>query len=100
QAEDGIRDFHVTGVQTCALPICSELYQLRPTGIAFSVMPVNCGNGRSNCWSDVLAVFRPVPGSSPANGFGCVPVRLVPYCFNCRSEERRVGKECRSWWSA
>src|SRR5690606_40707535 len=22
-AEDGIRDFHVTGVQTCALPICS-----------------------------------------------------------------------------
>src|SRR5690606_40809974 len=23
QAEDGIRDFHVTGVQTCALPILS-----------------------------------------------------------------------------
>src|SRR6266511_2418764 len=22
QAEDGIRDFHVTGVQTCALPTC------------------------------------------------------------------------------
>src|SRR5690606_37771519 len=31
QAEDGIRDFHVTGVQTCALPICTgmeETYQL------------------------------------------------------------------------
>src|SRR5690606_40571015 len=25
QAEDGIRDFHVTGVQTCALPICIDL---------------------------------------------------------------------------
>src|SRR5690606_14629789 len=25
QAEDGIRDFHVTGVQTCALPICREV---------------------------------------------------------------------------
>src|SRR5207302_5871514 len=25
QAEDGIRDFHVTGVQTCALPICLGL---------------------------------------------------------------------------
>src|SRR5690606_40279873 len=25
QAEDGIRDFHVTGVQTCALPIYSAL---------------------------------------------------------------------------
>src|SRR5690606_40302009 len=24
QAEDGIRDFHVTGVQTCALPILRE----------------------------------------------------------------------------
>src|SRR5690606_40127265 len=24
QAEDGIRDFHVTGVQTCALPICGS----------------------------------------------------------------------------
>src|SRR5690606_41197219 len=26
QAEDGIRDFHVTGVQTCALPICGHGY--------------------------------------------------------------------------
>src|SRR5690606_39515135 len=25
QAEDGIRDFHVTGVQTCALPIFSDI---------------------------------------------------------------------------
>src|SRR5690606_40201985 len=25
QAEDGIRDFHVTGVQTCALPISAEI---------------------------------------------------------------------------
>src|SRR5690606_39679329 len=24
QAEDGIRDFHVTGVQTCALPISTQ----------------------------------------------------------------------------
>src|SRR5690606_40772377 len=29
QAEDGIRDFHVTGVQTCALPISSQ--KLAPT---------------------------------------------------------------------
>src|SRR5215475_2139339 len=26
QAEDGIRDFHATGVQTCALPICADTY--------------------------------------------------------------------------
>src|SRR5690606_6461495 len=28
QAEDGIRDFHVTGVQTCALPIFEPLITL------------------------------------------------------------------------
>src|SRR5690606_39645115 len=32
QAEDGIRDFHVTGVQTCALPIYSRRCAARPTG--------------------------------------------------------------------
>src|SRR5690606_40896147 len=30
QAEDGIRDFHVTGVQTCALPICLPEAPARP----------------------------------------------------------------------
>src|SRR5690606_40621039 len=29
QAEDGIRVFHVTGVQTCALPICPHLHTSR-----------------------------------------------------------------------
>src|SRR5690606_39811767 len=29
QAEDGIRDFHVTGVQTCALPILKQAQQLQ-----------------------------------------------------------------------
>src|SRR5256885_9829405 len=28
QAEDGIRDYKVTGVQTCALPICVALVQI------------------------------------------------------------------------
>src|SRR5690606_22150510 len=31
QAEDGIRDFHVTGVQTCALPISLRRYTLHVT---------------------------------------------------------------------
>src|SRR6266511_1608727 len=30
QAEDGIRDFHVTGVQTCALPISSDSNRFKP----------------------------------------------------------------------
>src|SRR5690606_39440996 len=37
QAEDGIRDFHVTGVQTCALPIFPMLVLLM--AIAFVVVP-------------------------------------------------------------
>src|SRR5204863_3760411 len=31
QAEDGIRDLYVTGVQTCALPISSETWSARKT---------------------------------------------------------------------
>src|SRR5690606_40316076 len=61
QAEDGIRDFHVTGVQTCALPI-----SLRARAV------INA----TGVWAGTL-----VPS-----------VRLRP----SRSEERRVGKECRS----
>src|SRR6266511_4494406 len=32
QAEDGIRDFHVTGVQTCALPIWGTRFDLGVVG--------------------------------------------------------------------
>src|SRR5256886_11405082 len=34
QAEDGIRDLTVTGVQTCALPICARLHTSRSKGRA------------------------------------------------------------------
>src|SRR5690606_40357742 len=38
QAEDGIRDFHVTGVQTCALPIYRQpmFSEIVPTGVRWS----------------------------------------------------------------
>src|SRR3989337_4296142 len=58
QAEDGIRDATVTGVQTCALPISGFVV---PDGDGF-LAPVPTGHHQ-------------------------------------RSEERRVGKECRSRWS-
>src|SRR5690606_39683885 len=38
QAEDGIRDFHVTGVQTCALPIFSRAMNL-PFGPKAALSP-------------------------------------------------------------
>ena len=37
QAEDGIRDIGVTGVQTCALPICSAVRVFK----AWSVEQIN-----------------------------------------------------------
>src|SRR5690606_40526821 len=38
QAEDGIRDFHVTGVQTCALPIYTIHAIRRNVDITYIVM--------------------------------------------------------------
>src|SRR2546430_5247891 len=77
QAEDGIRDLTVTGVQTCALPICSK--QL--TGDTASLSR----DSRSNACN-----IRPDKDV----------FRLLASAFRrARSEERRVGKECRSRWS-
>src|SRR5690606_40928534 len=80
QAEDGIRDFHVTGVQTCALPISIATLQHRPARI--------------------LDQKRPTPNYPRTRSRGRVrqvgpPVRLWEIS---RSEERRVGKEGRSRW--
>src|SRR5690606_40136812 len=52
QAEDGIRDFHVTGVQTCALPIfidiASELDIVQKSGAWYSFEGERLGQGREN----------------------------------------------------
>src|SRR5690348_17667865 len=64
QAEDGIRDGRVTGVQTCALPISGGV---RHTGQG-----------------------TPQPHERRASQIAQ---------SQSRSEERRVGKECRSRWS-
>src|SRR5438874_4307681 len=64
QAEDGIRDLYVTGVQTCALPISALLL------------------------IDELRLFVPLLFAT-----------FFLYTWYNRSEERRVGKECRSRWS-
>src|SRR5205823_12077863 len=95
QAEDGIRDKLVTGVQTCALPILA----LR-TGLLLQLPDIS-GQlvGRR---APRAAPFDLV--GQPAQGlplFG-VAVRssqsLTGLAFAVRSEERRVGKECRSRW--
>src|SRR5690554_7325876 len=83
QAEDGIRDADVTGVQTCALPIFIAEYGQDGTGV--NVITADSGSqlideetGSRFLILENGARFDGTPG---------------------RSEERRVGKECRSrWW--
>src|SRR5438874_9521659 len=71
QAEDGIRDLYVTGVQTCALPIYT-------------------GDVPVNDYLKHLSIQLVV------NNF----LNKKPNFAYYRSEERRVGKECRSRWSS
>src|SRR5207253_5609127 len=88
QAEDGIRDGHVTGVQTCALPILLEQVMKK--------------------WFDALEEKRDlfkqgyVFFNNHFAGFGPGSVNEFRRLAGLaqldwkRSEERRVGKECRS----
>src|SRR5256885_7259292 len=89
QAEDGIRDYKVTGVQTCALPIFSRVPYFVPdkreerqahhqqTGIDIT-QRLLWNTQRTDCTQEN-------DGGKNENAG--------------RSEERRVGKECRSRWS-
>src|SRR5207249_9266908 len=89
QAEDGIRDRNVTGVQTCALPISAA----RAVGAANGANPVCI----------VLPCHRVIGSNGSLTGFGGeLPVKqwLLDHEARVRSEERRVGKECRSGWAA
>src|SRR5690606_40143223 len=96
QAEDGIRDFHVTGVQTCALPIWLEITE----EVLSNYTP---GQWRAFAVKDderqgaIEAVVKQFDDS----------VKQLEKRFDNkveklqrgdRSEERRVGKEGRSRW--
>src|SRR5687768_17980004 len=87
QAEDGIRDVAVTGVQTCALPIWPSVRSSSRPGRTTTRALCYPPRGRSRAArriQRILLVARPLASSAtPAS----------------RSEERRVGKECRSRWS-
>src|SRR5207302_7182872 len=88
QAEDGIRDFHVTGVQTCALPIwrwfASPWPYLGGLVALLTFSPVIVWNAQ-NQWLSFVKQFGRADISA---GFS------LKYISE-RSEERRVGKECR-----
>src|SRR3989440_3088334 len=87
QAEDGIRDLIVTGVQTCALPIsvgarlgARQQIDLRYTGL----------HGVEDSLGGAYSKYAFNYPSQSA---------VAAWQVSLRSEERRVGKECRSRWS-
>src|SRR2546430_3372111 len=90
QAEDGIRDLTVTGVQTCALPISLEAMQSpgEPQPTAGNI----ARRDRMQYQGRVWATRRHLWVDRVASAW------LIQR-FIDRSEERRVGKECRSRWS-
>src|SRR5256886_3846707 len=93
QAEDGIRDLTVTGVQTCALPI-------------FEVQHATVELFRELEVLEVVELRQERPHRLPLAQLHdqAILLRLDPLHRLVggdpqRSEERRVGKECRSRWS-
>src|SRR2546429_8763243 len=82
KAKDGIRVVAVTGVQTCALPIA---------GGGAQELGWEPNSERSSCTSHTHQ--HPADGPTAREEAAGGADRLT------RSEERRVGKECRSRWS-
>src|SRR5687767_15250606 len=90
QAEDGIRDKLVTGVQTCALPILHLIARGAP------------GDEPKLRAALETALRELGVEAQPGVAFSGIVTGhdLVEKSIGDRSEERRVGKECRSRWSA
>src|SRR5690606_39997613 len=95
QAEDGIRDFHVTGVQTCALPILGKSRSSQSHGESAGHQG-GAAKKRHFSQNGNSLLQQPVGGRRFA--------RLLPTTGQPvpRSEERRVGKEsrCGGWQAA
>src|SRR5205807_4879497 len=97
QAEDGIRDYKVTGVQTCALPISSSgLLQLDN----YEILTTDTVGFISRLPTYMIDAFK----STLEESLGADLILLLtdvsedPRSIRIRSEERRVGKECRYRW--
>src|SRR5689334_24853509 len=94
QPEDGIRDETVTGVQTCALPIYLLIGNTARVLVSWVL-------DSSRCRPEAAGAARGSVGEPWRREAGIVAreVRVterLPLGFVRRSEERRVGKGCRS----
>src|SRR5207253_5108536 len=96
----GIRDGHVTGVQTCALPI-SPSSLVTKTLVKGKGTTVAKGDYVIAQYAGFIWRTKKVFGSSWSSGspfgftIGASPEQVIPG-WDKRSEERRVGKEGRT----
>src|SRR5205807_4999114 len=98
----GIRDYKVTGVQTCALPILQTSFGSKEEAL--------CRRSSFVCfrWHEVYLQMR-LQGVAPQETISDLATdgrirlrhrhrRARSVGLSFRSEERRVGKECGRWW--
>src|SRR3712207_8757742 len=111
QAEDGIRDIGVTGVQTCALPIYEYLWKavgskeeipdritkLFKLLIILDLEEVHILDQKYSVLLKDKSIF--IEFLEGLYNFWRKFERYAIISNSTRSEERRVGKECRSRWS-
>src|SRR5690606_41090174 len=91
QAEDGIRDFHVTGVRTCALPISGWSSLPEQAALNNRLSPAQAAShGRHFTGAGAPAALGDAWRAGRAERSEAERVT--------RSEERRVGNECRARW--
>src|SRR5690606_39946747 len=97
QAEDGMRDFHVTGVQTCALPIwltgASSITSGTRFGEPFQMSMMYSSSSFRSDVMELAPVSRPVVGTAYVPGSKSITNRAL-----LRSEERRVGRDGSVGW--
>src|SRR5690606_40965219 len=96
-----IRDFHVTGVQTCALPICQRalgepLRWLRLGILAARIRASHAVALLHRRQALAIAVVLLLVGVLVGLVVHVTPAVFRDYLAAGRSEERRVGKGCRS----
>src|SRR5690606_40294131 len=87
EAKDGIRDFHVTGVQTCALPIL-QFKQYEKISFALSNLSEKFKNRK--IFKNYQFLFKEQDSTKMGGQI------MLPAYMEERSEERRVGKEWKS----
>src|SRR5256884_8651055 len=99
QAEDGIRDVAVTGVQTCALPISEHPGEDWILGRGWNYAMFGPEALPRKKYLDEVFPNRPVFLEGYDGHTYWANSKALALAGIIRSEERRVGKECRSRWS-